>query len=780
MRFTPTIASILAAALSLCFTLPQNSHADEPELSPGQKIYINSCAACHGDKGNGTDVYEKPLAGDLSVPQLAKLIQKTMPEDDPGTLSMEESEQVAQYVYDAFYSAIARERNQPARIELARLTVRQYQLAVADLIGSFREKSVWNEERGLKAEYYESRRPGDRRRLKESRIDPQVKFDFGTEPPVKKIENSHEFSIRWEGSVMAPETGDYEFVIRTEHAARLWLNDNEEPLIDAWVKSGDDTEFTADLFLVGGKVYPLKLEFSKAIQGVDRKIKTPPKRPASMALLWKRPHGEVEPIPNRNLAPHRQPEVFVCDSAFPPDDRSYGWERGTAISKAWERATTDAAIQTGRYVTQHLDRLTNSRPSDQNREERVKQFCRTFADRAFRRPITDDMAAWLIDKQFAEAPNLENAVKRVVLLTLKSPRFLYREVGGPDQYDVASRLSFGLWDSIPDETLLNAARDGQLKTEDQVAAQAERMMNDLRAKTKIRNFLLAWLHANTEMDIEKDTEKYPGYDQSIASDLRTSLELFLDEVVWSEKSDYRELLLAEEVYLNDRLAKFYEVKDKPAGEEEFAPVKLDNGKRAGILTHPYLMAINAHESETSPIHRGVFIVRGVLGHALKPPPEAVTPLPADLHPNLTTRERVILQTESTTCMTCHGMINPLGFPLEKFDAVGRYREKDRNKPINDKGNYQTRAGDEKSFNGARELAEFLAQSPETHAAFAEQFFHHLVQQSINAYGSDTEEKLTQEFTAHNFHIRKLAVTIMKESALTGRKTEVAKNEQASK
>ncbi|MCA9069572.1 MAG: DUF1592 domain-containing protein, partial [Planctomycetaceae bacterium] len=575
--------------------------------------------------------YEKPLAGDLSVPQLAKLIQKTMPEDDPGTLSIEESEQVAQYVYDAFYSAIARERNQPARIELARLTVRQYQLSVADLIGSFREKPVWNNERGLKAEYFESRRPGDRRQLKESRNDPQVSFQFGTKPPIEKIRNPHEFSIRWEGSLLAPETGDYQLVVRTEHAARLWLNDNNDPLIDAWVKSGDGTEFTAELFLIGGKVYPLKLEYSKANQGVNKEQKGPAP-PSSIALLWKRPHGEVELIPNRNLAPHRQPEVFVCDSPFPPDDRSYGWERGTAISKAWERATTDAAIQIGRYVTKHLDRMTSTRRGDKNRTERVKAFCRTFADRAFRRPVSDDMAAWLIERQFAEAPSVENAVKRVVLLTLKSPRFLYREVGGPDQYDVASRLSFGLWDSIPDETLLNAARDGQLKTEDQVAAQAERMMNDLRAKTKIRNFLLAWLHANSEMDIEKDTKKYPGYDQSIASDLRTSLELFLDEVVWSEKSDYRELLLSENVYLNDRLAKFYEVKDNRAGEKDFAPVKLDDGKRAGILTHPYLMAINAHESETSPIHRGVFIVRGVLGHALRPPPEAVTPLPADLHP----------------------------------------------------------------------------------------------------------------------------------------------------
>ncbi len=423
-------------------------------------------------------------------------------------------------------------------------------------------------------------------------------------------------------------------------------------------------------------------------------------------------------------------------------------------------------------MADHLNSLTHTRPDDKNREQRVKAFCRDFAERAFRRPLSEDLTAVLIDKQFAETDSIENAVKRVVILTLKSPRFLYREVGGPDQFDVASRLSFGLWDSIPDQELMNAARDGKLATQEQVAAQAERMLGDPRAKTKIRGFLFTWLNANTEMDIGKDAEKFPNFDQAVASDMRTSLELFLDEVAWSEKSDFRELLLADHVYLNDRLAKFFDVKFEDDGQK-FVPVELNEGQRAGILTHPYLMTLNAHEAESSPIHRGVFVVRGLLGHALKPPPEAVAPLPADLHPGLTTRERVILQTKSASCMTCHVMINPLGFAFEKFDAVGRYREKDRNKPINDAGSYHTRSGEEKTFDGARDLAEFLAQSPETHSAFAEQFFHHLVQQSIGAYGPDVKENLTKQFAEDKFHIRKLAVQIMAESALIGRETEIA-------
>jgi hypothetical protein len=285
---------------------------------------------------------------------------------------------------------------------------------------------------------------------------------------------------------------------------------------------------------------------------------------------------------------------------------------------------------------------------------------------------------------------------------------------------------------------------------------------------------LTWLNANVETDLGKDPKKFPGFDQALACDMRTSLELFLDDVVWSEDSDFRKLLLSDEVYLNDRLAKFFETSTGDA--KEFAPVKLDEGKRAGILTHPYLMTRFAHEAESSPIHRGVFVVRGLLGHALRPPPEAVTPLPAELHPDLSTRERVILQTNAAACMTCHTMINPLGFPFEHFDAVGRYRDKDQGKPIDAVGSYHTRKGEEKTFQGARQLAEFLANSEETHSAFAEQFFHHLVQQSLAAYGPNVQTDLTKKFTADKFHIRKLAVNIMTESALIGRETELAKTE----
>ena len=146
-----------------------------------------------------------------------------------------------------------------------------------------------------------------------------------------------------------------------------------------------------------------------------------------------------------------------------------------------------------------------------------------------------DQKALFIDRQFKESPDLETAVKRVVLLVLKSPRFLYRETsrGHPDSYDVASRLSFGLWDSLPDQILFDAAASGQLATRDQVVRQAERMIADPRARTKLTGFFLQWLKIDQARDIVKDPKLYPEFSETVVSDLRTSLDLFLDDVIGS-------------------------------------------------------------------------------------------------------------------------------------------------------------------------------------------------------------------------------------------------------
>lgn len=789
----PPTSRLLPALAAVLGTLTGSARLPAADRT-GEQVYKATCARCHGADGRGTKDYPDPLAGDKSVAQLAKLIARTMPEDDPGTCTGKDAEAVAAYIHGAFYSPVARDRNRPARVELARLTVNQYRNAVSDVVAAFRPAAdAPDDRRGLTAEYYKARRFTRQNRVLE-RLDPQVNFDFGRESPVPGKIEPHEFSVRWSGSIVAPDTGVYEFVVRTEHAARLWVNDAEKPLIDAWVKSGNDSEYKSALFLLGGRAYPLRLEFSKAKQGVDdsrkKGAKPPPSPPASVVLAWKPPQGVVEPVSARFLSPGRAAERYVVSTPFPPDDRSYGWERGTTVSKAWDAATTDAAIDAAGYVAAHLDELAGTRvggrgdagftsgnPSDINldagvklaadRPAKLREFARRFAERAFRRPLTDEQARLYIDRQFESLNDPEVAVKRAVLLVLKSPRFLYREVGGgADGYDAAARLSFALWDSIPDRELLAAAAKGELAAKGQVARQAERMLADPRAKAKLRRFFHHWLKVEDAAEVAKDPARFPGFDAVAVADLRASLDLFVDDIVWGDNPDFRRLLLSEDVYLNGRLARLYG-RELPA-DAPFRPTALDPGKRAGVLTHPYLMAAFSYPADTSPIHRGVFVARGVLGVVLRPPPEAVSPLAPSLHPGLTTRERVILQTKPAACMTCHGVINPLGFTFENFDPIGRYREKDGGKAADPTGSYQTRGGETKSFHGPRELATFLAGSEEVHTAFVEQMFHHLVQQPVRAYGPRRLEELRQSFAATGYDIRKLAVEIAAGAAVAGR------------
>lgn len=522
-------------------------------------------------------------------------------------------------------------------------------------------------------------------------------------------------------------------------------------------------ELRESIRLLGGRVYPLRLEFFKSKQAKEKR--------ASVALLWRPPHLVDEPIPARLLSPQWFPESFVATTRFPPDDRSIGYERGTSISRAWDQATTDAAFEAAGYVAANLSELAGVKDNAGDRAEKLKQFAGKFVERAFRRPLSDDERQLYIERQFAEAGDPDLAVKRVVLLALKSPRFLYREIsrGSVDDYTIASRLSFTLWDSLPDPPLLQAAAKGELHSREQVQRQAERMATDSRLRFKLREFLLQWLKVDQPPDLSKSTERFPEFNAAMAADLRTSLDLFLDDVVWGRDSDFRQLILSGDVYLNGRLADYY-APELPAdatnpGNAEFRKVALNPDVRAGVLSHPYLMAGFAYTATSSPIHRGVFLSRSVLGRFLKPPPEAVAPLPPDLHADLTTRERVLLQTKPEACQSCHNLINPLGFTLEQFDADGRYRTSEHGKPVDPTGDYVTRSGETVKFTGVRDLATFLAASDESQEAFAEQLFHYLVKQPIRAYGEGTLDRLEANFARNQFHIRKLVVDIAVSTAL---------------
>ena len=748
-------ATGISSAILFCLLLAscgkeEPGEAQAPAPAPavaltGVQIYDRMCASCHGAKGEGGKDYPEPLVGERTLEKLAVYVRKKMPEDKPGILKPDEAERVSKYIYDAFYSKAAQARRDPPRVELSRLTVLQYKTSVADLLSLFSTVPAAEGKPGLRQELFNAGRRFREDKRVGDKVVPTLAYNPGEKPPAE-IAALEEYAVRWTGGLVAPETGDYEILLETRNGARIWVNDETTPLVDGWVRSGDTVVLKQTLPLLGGRVYPIRVEIFK-----EKKEKI-----VAALLKWKAPHRVEEVIPERHLRTGKYGETVIARTPFPPDDRSMGYERGTSISKAWDEATTDAAVEVAALMA---PRLAKTDPQGRARK---------LVERAFRRPLTPDVQQFFVDRIFAETKDAELALKSVIILALKSPRFLYLTSEAGDAYDAAARLSYALWDSLPDAPLLEAAKAGTLDP----VQQARRMLADPRAKAKVSAFFHRWLQLDRLHDLAKDPQSYPGFDAAIVSDLRTSLDLFLDDATWGETSDWRRLMLADTVYMNGRLAKFYGV---PLPEDApFQKVKMDPKKHAGLLTHPLLMAGFAYTSVSSPIHRGVFLARALLGRRLRAPPEAVTPIPPELHPSLSTRERILLQTKGPDCQSCHAMINPLGFALENFDAVGRFREVEKEKPINAQGSYWTLGGEDVKFTGPRELGEFLARSEEAHEAFVEHLFHFLVKQPILAHGLNRPEGLREAFAKGKFDIREL---LIQEAAAAARVGGVKKEER---
>ncbi|RMF44316.1 MAG: DUF1588 domain-containing protein [Planctomycetota bacterium] len=744
----------------------------EPTLPPaaplsalqqrGAEIYRDQCADCHGAHGEGAEgAYEDPLIGDESIGQLAARIDKTMPEGSPEDCRGEDARAVAEYIYEAFYSEAAQIRNRPPRVMLTHLTTAQLRQSLADLysLGATLPRETGN--RGLSARYYN----GDRRKeeeLKLERVDPTIDFDWQRNSPVEGVD-ADSFSIEWNGGLMVPRSGRYEIIVRSTCSFLFYLGASDREFINNHVQSGNKTEFRRSIYLIDGRVYPLRIEFRQR----KRKTEIPPAR---IQLAWVPPQGVEQTIPAEYLVPERPTDTLAIQTPLPPDDRSYGYERGIGVSREWEEATTAAAIEFAEVAIEELwpEYRRRHRGRDQPRAA-LRGFLQQLLEAAMRRPLTDELQERYIDKQLAAEPDDGEAIKRCLLAGLKSPYFLYPDVDldQPKSARVANRLALILLDSLPaDGRIRAAAQKNKLLTDDEVRQVASAYLDDHRLRSKTRGMLRGWLNLEHIADIRKDEELFPGFDQALVADLRMSLEQLLDEVVWQPESDYRQFFTLNQGITTRRIAEYYGEDWRPAGPWRrgyWTEPTVPSPKHLGLLTHPYLLSGLAYHDSTSPIHRGVFLIRYMLGRTIRPPADAFAPLSPDLHPDLTTRERVELQTSPEFCQSCHEKINALGFTLENYDAVGRFRELERGKPIDPRGRYVTRDGREIELQGAADVARFLAESDDAVYAFVKRAFQHFVKQPPAAFGADTMDRLVQHFRDSGYNIQELIVEIAVEA-----------------
>jgi hypothetical protein len=347
-----------------------------------------------------------------------------------------------------------------------------------------------------------------------------------------------------------------------------------------------------------------------------------------------------------------------------------------------------------------------------------------FGRRALRRPLTADerTSYTALYTQLAASQGHAVGLRAVLVRLLLSPDFLYHvALGEPatgklTDHEQAARLSYLLWETMPDAELAAAADRGEVHTPAQVEAQLARLAADPRAKVTLQRFARAWLQIEGLDTIAKDARLYPQFDGLRAS-MRESLDRFIAETIAT--GDVATLLTSNEAYVDDALAGFYGVIGPGPGQWARVPLSLQ--PRAGIMTQAGFLSVFGKADRSAPILRGVFVLDRLLCSPPEPPPPGGGVIPPDLPSPTTTRDFFANLTAAPGCASCHDVINPIGFGFEEFDGIGSWRLEERGFPIDATGHLLL-GGSETSFDGARELSTALAGSADVRRCLVRRWF----------------------------------------------------------
>ena len=319
-----------------------------------------------------------------------------------------------------------------------------------------------------------------------------------------------------------------------------------------------------------------------------------------------------------------------------------------------------------------------------------------FASRAFRRPATPEEVARLVrfvDQADRDGERFERGIQMAVEAVLISPHFLYRvevnrKARGPSEpltdFELASRLSYFVWSSMPDDTLFALAKKGTLHEPATLEAQTRRMLKDPRSVALIEDFAGQWLQTRNLGRITPDPARFPEFDEALRRAMRIETEKFFGAILREDRS-VLDFLDADYTFLNARLAKHYGIQGIEG--DHFRRVKLQDGRRGGILTQASVLTVTSNPTRTSPVKRGKWILEQVLGTPPPPPPPGVGDLKDDKTASeaMSLRRRMEIHRSNPDCAACHGRMDPLGFGLENYDAIGAWRERDGNFPIDAAG-----------------------------------------------------------------------------------------------
>ena len=397
--------------------------------------------------------------------------------------------------------------------------------------------------------------------------------------------------------------------------------------------------------------------------------------------------------------------AFLND-AYDPDA---GKDRNFAVRSISVHGPIGGGIV--KYAEAHK-RFVKARPGkDLDVTAAARQVLQPILDRAFRRPVTEDQLnryALLVRMAVDElGETYETGLFMALQAMLVAPDFLFRLESEPepgqserrlDDFELASRLSYFLWSSMPDDELFELAERSELRKPDTLRQQVDRMLHDDRADALVDNFAAQWLNLRNLDDVTPDTDLFKSFNDELKRDMRQETELLFRTVMQEDRS-IEDLLSADFTFVNQRLAEHYGIQGIES--DEFERVSLADTNRSGVLTHASILTLTSNPNRTSPVKRGKWIMENIFGEAPPPPPPGVPELEetAKAAPDATLREQLAKHREDPGCAACHKLMDPLGLGFENFNAVGRWRTEDEGRAIDAAGSLPSG----ESFDGPLQL-----------------------------------------------------------------------------
>jgi Protein of unknown function (DUF1592)/Protein of unknown function (DUF1588)/Protein of unknown function (DUF1587)/Protein of unknown function (DUF1595)/Protein of unknown function (DUF1585) len=455
-------------------------------------------------------------------------------------------------------------------------------------------------------------------------------------------------------------------------------------------------------------------------------------------------------------------------SQFPDEEIALGFTNNAdaqSVSGLLIEGYESAASSLATAAIANLPKLLACDPAAAGEDKCVRDFLPVFGQKAYRRPLD----AGEVDRLFAfyttskQSYDFPTAVRLTVQAILEMPQFIYRvEVSGaqtvskPTGYEIASRLSYLMWGSMPDAALFDAAATGKLDTAEGIRAQAERLLASPHAQQSVATFFAQWMDLDRLGKVDKDATIFPKFTKDMRGLLRKETELFVDDVVFGSAGGMNALLLGNYTFMNKDLAAFYG-KTGPAGAT-FEKVMLDSTRQTGFLTQAGLLAASAKVNQTSPVQRGLFVREKLLCNPPPPPPANVNATPPALDPTLSTRQRFAAHSANAACAGCHSLMDPLGLGFEHFDGEGLWRDSEAGKPIDATGKVNNTSDIDGPFDGAVELAGKLSKSTDVEACMVKQWFRFGYGRSEADVDQCTLEALNKVFLSGDFKQLLLALT----------------------